>query len=232
MRKLLELSDESTSVITDGSRGYGLGTWDPAPDVAEITIRSHAEWELSVDGSAFMRVAYGHPKLPHPPLARSKFADAAQRTLGVVDTDYTWAIIRAAQKSGHGMMLVVSNSPEAEATRLGKQAMPIDPAKLDPADIARLGLVDGAVLLGPDGRCHAFGVILDGTATDHGDPARGSRYNSAVRYHKEHHNSLLVVISDDRTVDLVPSLRSCWECLCWWCWGLPRLGVVADGRVV
>ena len=27
-------------------------------------------------------------------------------------------------------------------------------------------------------------------------------------------------------------LRSCWECLCWWCWGLPRLGVVADGRVV
>ena len=28
------------------------------------------------------------------------------------------------------------------------------------------------------------------------------------------------------------ALRSCWECLCWWCWGLPRLGVVADGRVV
>ena len=28
------------------------------------------------------------------------------------------------------------------------------------------------------------------------------------------------------------ALRSCWECLCWWGWGLPRLGVVADGRVV
>jgi len=47
----------------------------------------------------------------------------------------------------------------------------------------------------------------DGAATAHGDPARGSRYNSAVRYHKEHRDSLLVVISDDRTVDLIPSLR-------------------------
>ena len=69
--------------------------------------------------------------------------------------------------------------------------MPIDPTKLDPVDIARLGLVDGAVLLGPDGRCHAFGVILDGAATDHGDPARGSRYNSAVRYHKGMRSTVL-----------------------------------------
>ena len=207
IRKLLELSGESASLVTDGSQAYGLGTWEPGPDVAEITIRGHAEWELTVDGSAFMRVAYGHPKLPHPPLDPSKFADAAQRTLGVVDTDFIWATIQASQRSGHGMMLVVSNSPEAETARLGKQAMPIDAARLDPADIARLGLVDGAVLFGPDGRCHAFGVILDGAATDHGDPARGSRYNSAVRYHKEHRDSLLVVISDDRTVDLIPSLR-------------------------
>ena len=27
--------------------------------------------------------------------------------------------------------------------------------------------------------------------------------------------------------ETIRPLRSCWECLCWWCWGLPRLGVVA-----
>ena len=101
-------------------------------------------------------------------------------------------------------MLVISNSPKAETTRLGKQAMPIDPTRLDPVDIARLGLVDGAVLLGPDGRCHAFGVILYGAATDHGDPARGSR-DTTRRATTARNIALLVVISDDRTVDLIPS---------------------------
>ena len=37
------------------------------------------------------------------------------------------------------MMLVISNKPEVETAWLGKQAMPIDPTKLDPVDIARLG---------------------------------------------------------------------------------------------
>ena len=37
------------------------------------------------------------------------------------------------------MMLVISNKPEVETARLGKQAMPINPTKLDPVDIARLG---------------------------------------------------------------------------------------------
>ena len=74
---------------------------------------------------------------------------------------------------------------------------------------SRLGGVDGAVILGPDGRCHAFGVILDGDASaGQGDPARGSRYNSAVRYQRTRATrSLLVVISDDGTVDLIPHLK-------------------------
>ena len=68
--------------------------------------------------------------------------------------------------------------------------------------------LDGAVMLGPNGQCHAFGVILDGEAiVGKGDPARGSRYNSAVRYQRTKAlESMLVVISDDGTVDLVPDL--------------------------
>ena len=173
MRKLLELSDESTSVITDGQRAYGLGPRGPAADVAEITVRGHAEWDLSVDGETLMRVTYGKAKLPRPPLPRHKVDDAAQRILSSIDMDLIWPIIEEVRNSGHGTILVVSNSPEEEAARLGGQAVPIDPERLPPEDIARLGRVDGAVLLGPDGRCHAFGVILDGAATDPRRPGTG-----------------------------------------------------------
>ena len=207
MRKLLELSGKSTTVITDGQRAYGLGTQVPAADVVSIAVRGHAEWELSIDRDAFMRVTYGHAKLPRPLLDHPKFTNTVQRTLGSACMGRIWAIIEEARNSGHGMMLVVSNRPEDETTRLGGQAVPIRPQRLDPADVARLGGVDGAVLLGPDSQCHAFGVILDGTATDHGDPARGSRYNSAVRYQKMKKDTVLVVISDDGTIDLVPDLE-------------------------
>ena len=207
MRKLLELSNESTPVITDGRYVYGLGTPEPAHDAAEIRVRDRAEWELSVDSETLMRVSYGQAKLPRPPLTRRKFDDIAQRTLGSVDSDRIWPIVEAARSSGHGTILVVSNNPEQEATRLGGQAVPVRPEWLAAEDIARFGLVDGAILLGPDGRCHAFGVILDGKATGHGDPARGSRLNSAVRYQKTYPDTLLVVISDDGPVDLVPDLK-------------------------
>ena len=51
-------------------------------------------------------------------------------------------------------------------------------------------------------------MILDGTATGQGDPARGSRFNSAVRYQKTvPDDALLVVISDDGTADLIPDLK-------------------------
>lgn len=207
MRKLLELSDGSTAVITDGLQAYGLGAWNPGPDVAEISVRGHADWELSVDESLLVRVTNGHPKLPRPLLPPSKFADIAQRTLDSVDLKRIRPIIEAAQNSGHGMMLVVSDRPEEETNRLGGQAVPINPGRLEPAEIARLGRVDGAVLLDTDGRCYAFGVILDGIAYGRGDPARGSRYNSAVRYQKMVEDAVLVIISEDGTVDLVPALE-------------------------
>lgn len=212
MRKLLELSDESISVLADyqgpqGLRAYGLGSYKSGLDVAEISVRGHADWELSIDGSALVRVAYGQATLPRPLLEFDKFRDTAERTVGPVDLSRVWAIVREAQASGHGTTLVVSSDPEAEARRLGA-AVTIAPEHLEPAAIVRFGRVDGAVILGCDGRCYAFGVILDGTAEGRGDPARGSRFNSAVRYQSTTAtDSMLVVISDDGTVDLLPKLR-------------------------
>jgi hypothetical protein len=67
--------------------------------------------------------------------------------------------------------------------------------------------IDGAVLLTPDGTCHAVGVILDGIATGVGDPGRGARYNSAVRYTAASSAPcLIVIVSDDGMIDVHPEL--------------------------
>ena len=208
MRKLLELSDDSISVLADLEGAYGLGSRASVPDVVEISITGHAEWELSVDGSALMRVTYGKAALPRPLLNYDDFSDTAERILGTIELNRIWAIVQQAQTSGHGTALVVSGDPKGEAARLGGEAVSVDPTLLEPAEVVRLGRVDGAVLLGPDGRCYAFGVILDGMASGQGDPARGSRFNSAVRYQNTTSaGSIVIVISDDGTVDLIPRLR-------------------------
>ena len=209
MRKLLELTDAKTAVLADYQRVFGLGTCDGVTDTMEIVVRGHADWEVKFEGLPLMRVAYGVPKLPIPWVEREEFADIAERLVGPIGLDPIWEFVKNAQAGGRGTTLVVSHDPEGEASRLGGQAMPIAPDFLDPGDIVRLGSVDGAVILGPDGRCHAFGVILDGDASAaQGDPARGARYNSAVRYQRSRvAKSLLVVISDDGTVDLIPHLK-------------------------
>jgi hypothetical protein len=208
MRKLLEISDDSMCVLSDGRAAYGLGSSVRAPDVLEIAVRGHATWELSVGGSAYVKVSYGRAMLPRPLVEFSAVVDTAARSVGPIDADRIWRVIQAAQVAGHGTTLVVSSDPVGETSRLGAHAIPIAPMVLEPADVVRLARIDGAFILGPDGRCHALGVILDGTASGRGDAGRGARFNSAVRYQTTMApHSLLVVISDDGTVDLIPRLR-------------------------
>ena len=205
LRKLLELSDDSLSVMVDDQGAYGLGSCASGNDVVEISVVGHAEWELGIDGDLYVRVAYGKATLPRPLLNFDAFRETTEQVLGAIEFNRIWSIIQGVQQGGHGTALVVSTDPEGEANRLGAEAVSINPTMLEPHDIVRLGSVDGAVLLGTDGRCHAFGVILDGLASGEGDPARGSRYNSAVRYQRTTDiPSIIVVISDDGTIDLVP----------------------------
>lgn len=63
--------------------------------------------------------------------------------------------------------------------------------------------VDGMLLVDKKGKCYAFGVILDGKAWVKANPARGSRYNSAVDYIYDKEGSFAVIVSEDKTVDIV-----------------------------
>jgi len=216
MRKLLELTDDETAVLAAHQDtpqwdmyAYGLGTYRPHPKALEIAVIGHAEWQASIDNKKLVRVSYGHASLPKPKLEAHKFLDAFEETFGTRNGDAVWSVVQAAVDTGRRMTIAISEEPESEAHRLSGQAVLVEPHLLDAAEVIRLGRVDGAVLLGSDANCHAFGVILDGLASGASKPSesrsRGSRYNSAVRYQAAaNHRSLLVVISDDGMVDLIP----------------------------
>ena len=173
----------------------------------QVSITGHARWEASVNGDKFVRVAYGKATIPNQPIEFAELEDIAERIIGDANTKLIWEIIQAAQENGQGTTLVVSADPEAEATRLSSEGMIIEPDYLKPEEVVRLGSVDGAVIIGPDGRCYAFGIILDGVVNEGGDRSRGARFNSAVRYQNmATAGSMIIVISDDGTIDLLPRL--------------------------
>jgi len=124
------------------------------------------------------------------------------------DAENFWTLFKACVSISHGSMLVVAEDAASEAERLADQGTPIEPVKMTPDLLERVSGIDGSILLDPSGICHAIGVILDGEATSDCSPARGSRFNSALRYvRSENLPRLAIVTSEDRTIDVVPLLR-------------------------
>jgi hypothetical protein len=75
--------------------------------------------------------------------------------------------------------------------------------------VKKVTSIDGAVLLDRDANCHAIGVILDGVATEKGDPSRGARYNSAIRYYEQFESPkalAILIVSEDGMINLLPDL--------------------------
>ncbi|WP_129727899.1 tetratricopeptide repeat protein [Ectobacillus funiculus] len=127
-------------------------------------------------------------------------------------------IVTHAVKQEHGTMLVIGKPEDAkeEVNRLRKESLRIEEVDLHSQIniskelIQNITNIDGALYLDVDGKCHALGVILDGVAdTNGGDPARGARYNSAVRYVASMKNKekecLAVIISEDGMVNIKSS---------------------------
>jgi hypothetical protein len=90
---------------------------------------------------------------------------------------------------------------------LGSQALPIEPSPLTSTLVRQVTSIDGAVLVDPEGKCHAIGVILDGTAGTFGDRSRGARFNSAARYLSDAPiGTVIILVSEDGMVNLLPNL--------------------------
>lgn len=216
-RKALEMASGETSLVADCEKIFGLGQlasgvdpWE-TQDVFQIEFLDHYHWCLSCGGEVMLISRYGLPSLPQEPVPTERLADTYQRLFPDArpsDLSRFMELFRVALHAGHGSTLVTAQDAEKEAQRLQRQGARVTPTRLTPELFQQVSSIDGAILVDPRGVCHAVGVILDGVARPECTPARGSRYNSAIRYvHSCDTPRLAVVVSDDRTVDVVPLLR-------------------------
>ncbi|MGH3191699.1 MAG: hypothetical protein ACRDPY_28640 [Streptosporangiaceae bacterium] len=213
LRKLLEPTGLGMALLMRDRDVYGLGTATSGDGVSherifEITIGSSGTWHLARAGTRLLTVQDSLPKLPAPQLDTPLLKDIITRILPAADLDKLVSLATAASNNRHGAMLIISSGAAAEAIRLAPQATLTTPGQLTPQAMEQLTNMDGGVLVDPQGLCHAIGVILDGTARGNGDPARGSRFNNAVRYLDSNPPPAVILsCSSDGDITILPVLR-------------------------
>ncbi len=208
-RKTIELCTDRSVAVSNDYEIFGLIAPECRKSHFSVEFVNETTWRLRYDEVLLMEVIRGVPRHPRQALAKDQFTAAAARVIPSTSrqADSLWSVIQGARQQSHGVVIVITPDAAAEAARLAKQATPIEPTVLDLDQIKSATSIDGALLLDPDGRCHAIGVILDGNATPQATPARGARFNSALRYVMQHQSSLALVVSDDGHTDLLPRLR-------------------------
>lgn len=221
IRKLLEVASVNLNLLCDSSTIYGLGALsDHDYDASDeslfvIEFTSHHTWNLVHAGKQLMTVSYNLPGLPATTISENEFRKQALEVFSqITDIELRrlWALVREALRQKHGTILVVSSDADAESIRLRFQSTAVKPVQLDPNLLLPLTSIDGAVLLDTGAICYAIGTILDGVASENGNPARGARYNSAIRYrdHMQARNKacLIVVISEDGMAEILSSHKT------------------------
>lgn len=215
-RKILTMAGPEIYLIASGGRIFGLGRLKSNHDLSRfdsftVNFLDHYEWELRHGEIPLIYSRYREPRLPQPPISRETFQSNFLRVFpdaSTQDASRIWELFETGTTLKHGSMLVIAEDAAIEAARLSDQGTAIQPALMTSALLDRVSGIDGSILIDPAGTCHAIGVILDGEASKDCSPARGSRYNSALRYvRKLGSKRMAIVFSDDLTVDIVPLLN-------------------------
>jgi len=215
-RKVLQMASGQTDLIADSESILGLGNISEGTDawasqkVFEIEFHDHYQWSLSCGSQVLLVSQYGAPSLPHESFSRHQLIDTYERLFPRAAKEIATfiALFDVAVAQRHGSMLVVASDAREEAERLREQGTKVIPVKLSPELYRSASKVDGTIIIDPYCICYAIGVILDGPARPECTPSRGARYNSGIRYIGASSTPrLAVVVSDDRTVDVIPVLR-------------------------
>jgi hypothetical protein len=215
VRKLLEMCQENMSVLTDSRYVWGLGEflrdkYDPRKaDIMTIGFLGHSHWQLAHLGCPLMEVKYGEPRLPRPTVDPRLVPDALKRRFTDI-SDATVSslmdIVGYALQAEHGTMLVISTNAATESARLAGKNRGIRSFRPGLDTIAAASSIDGAIMVDLDGLCHGIGLILDGVAEENADAGRGARFNSAIRYTNANQQCVIVVVSEDGMIDVLPTV--------------------------
>lgn len=216
-RKILEMAPAGTSLLADTQGVYGLGklseeadSWS-SQDVFEVDFVGHYHWRLRCGEKVLLSSKYGVPSLPVPRFPIHHLTETHERLFPESKPGVRSRLSKlydVAVSQPHGSMLVVAQDAASEAKRLERQGIQIESTRMTQKLYRQVSRIDGCVLVDPNLVCHAVGVILDGAAHVNCTPSRGARYNSGLRYVLgSKARRLAVVISDDKTVDVIPGYR-------------------------
>jgi len=218
VRKIIELSSEKKCLISDSNLIYGLGhligEYNPInEDLFVINFTGHYQWELKHDKKNLLKVKYNQPFLPSAVFNRNNFFSDMKRIFKSIEEDdiiSLYHVIISIISEKKGAILVICKDAKEEAIRLKYQSMLIKPMIINDENIKKICSIDGAVLIDFKCVCYSIGTILDGLSTSKGDSARGSRYNSSIRYYENKKDSTeiaVVIVSEDGMVDFIPKLK-------------------------
>lgn len=212
VRKLLEMCDEGTSLLYRSGEIFALGSFSERYNPSrnpffEIHFKKHYSWSLYHGCSEMMNSVYGMPLLSDKPFdsedLKKRFLKSFPTLSGFEMKKIINLIVKATSQK-HGTIIVISKNAEEESDRLKNQAVLFEPFQMTEDNLMKFSNIDGAIIMDVNRMCHGVGVILDGKASINGNPSRGSRYNSAIRYiESQNNNALAVVISEDGMVDLI-----------------------------
>lgn len=216
IRKILELSNSEVYLLSDGEFLYSTVEFilphETQYNFFTIEFNNYFSWQLNHNGNKLMQVTHEEVFIPKPKVSFFNFSMEVKKIFPDLESKKILNLYRLtleALKQVKGTIIVVSKNARSEAHRLRNQGFLIEALPLSPSIIRSITSIDGAVLMDLDGYCHGIGVILDGIATEKGDPSRGARYNSAIRYVEtiaktpNYANCFAIVISEDGDVDMI-----------------------------
>lgn len=115
-------------------------------------------------------------------------------------------LVTCAQDRGHGLTIIIDFGLTLRTISGQKLEAPLNLCESYEL-VEGMSRIDGALHLDKYGQLHAFACLLDGRAIAGEDRARGARYNSALRFTADYHDSLAIVVSADGPVAILESGR-------------------------
>ncbi|MFS0783240.1 DNA integrity scanning protein DisA nucleotide-binding domain protein [Bacillus sp. 1P06AnD] len=226
-RKLLEITGEKKGdliLLVDanlGAYGFTIRQTDTMNIDFKLFIKFKGllKWEVYYPGIGkplfFFENMLVKVSMKHMGSDMINFSKDLKKIFGNKDVNakLLYSLVKTATTQKHGTMLVILKEKFAvqEADRLKISSTLMRPNNISKQSFWGLTKIDGAIILDTNGKCHAFGTILDGVVSLEGNSGRGARYNSALRYKNylisQNIEGLIIVISEDGDVSVISTGR-------------------------
>ena len=209
-RKYLEMSRGGLALAI---KGYELvGLTESSHSDSKIVISGTNTWSFNKDGVVQFVVSDNIVNVSTSVSNDEALLNDKQKE-EFQNADVIEIIAKEARRQPHGTTVVFTDEAESESCRLSQfhrceLIKPIDLCQNNEY-ILSLTSIDGALIVGTNGKCYGVGAILDGEAMNPGNIGRGARYNSAINYvawrkHKSPYGKYCaVIISEDSIVDII-----------------------------